>query len=50
MRQPPTNDKPVDLKDEFYESIDNAYGECLKQVVEIVIGDANEQTCKIRCF
>jgi sorting nexin-29 len=39
----PTNDKPDDMKDEFYESLDKAYGECPKQDVKIVIGDANAQ-------
>lgn len=38
----PTNDKPDDLKEEFYESLDEAYGECPKQDVKIVIG-ANAQ-------
>lgn len=42
----PTNDKPDDMKDEFYESLDKAYGECPKQDVKIVIGDANAQIGK----
>ena len=38
-----TNDKPDDVKDEFYERLDKTYGECPKHNVKLVIGDANTQ-------
>lgn len=39
----PTNDKPDDDKDAFYERLDKTYGECPRHDVKIVIGDANAQ-------
>ncbi|XP_058828538.1 craniofacial development protein 2-like [Topomyia yanbarensis] len=39
----PTNDKPDDVKDAFYECLDKTYGEYPKHDVKIVIGDANAQ-------
>ena len=39
----PTNDKPDNVKDEFYERLDKIYGECPKHDVKLVIGDANAQ-------
>ncbi|XP_058816180.1 uncharacterized protein LOC131679467 [Topomyia yanbarensis] len=39
----PTNDKPDDVKDAFYECLDNTYGECPKHDVKTVIRDANAQ-------
>ncbi|XP_038116730.1 craniofacial development protein 2-like [Culex quinquefasciatus] len=39
----PTNDKPDDEKDAFYERLDKTYGECPRHDVKIVIGDANAQ-------
>ncbi|XP_058817611.1 craniofacial development protein 2-like [Topomyia yanbarensis] len=39
----PTNDKPDDVKDAFYECLDKTYGECPKHDVKIVIGDTNAQ-------
>jgi len=46
----PTNDKPDDVKDEFYERLDRTYGECPKHDVKIVIGDANAQIGKESFF
>lgn len=42
----PTNEKPDDVKDEFYERLDKTYDECPKHDVKIVIGDANAQVGK----
>ncbi|XP_038118601.1 craniofacial development protein 2-like [Culex quinquefasciatus] len=39
----PTNDKPDEEKDAFYERLDKTYGECPRHDVKIVIGDANAQ-------
>ncbi|XP_038106501.1 craniofacial development protein 2-like [Culex quinquefasciatus] len=39
----PTNDKPDDDKDAFYERLDKTYGECPRHDVKIVIRDANAQ-------
>ncbi|XP_058839573.1 craniofacial development protein 2-like [Topomyia yanbarensis] len=39
----PTNDKPYDAKDAFYECLGKTYGECPKYDVKIFIGDANAQ-------
>ena len=39
----PTNDKPDDVKEEFYERLDRTYGECPKHDVKLVVGDANAQ-------
>ncbi|XP_058840098.1 craniofacial development protein 2-like [Topomyia yanbarensis] len=37
----PTNEKPDDTKDAFYESLDKAYRDCPRKEVKIVIEDAN---------
>ncbi|XP_052562932.1 craniofacial development protein 2-like [Culex pipiens pallens] len=39
----PTNDKPDDDEDAFYERLDKTYGECPRHDVKIGIGDANAQ-------
>ncbi|XP_038117204.1 uncharacterized protein LOC119769300 [Culex quinquefasciatus] len=46
----PTNDKPDDDKDAFYERLDKTYGECPRHDVKIVIGDANAQVGKEAFF
>ena len=46
----PTNDKPDDAKDEFYERLDKTYGECPKHDVKLVIGDANAQVGREEFF
>ena len=46
----PTNDKPDDVKDEFYERLDKTYGECPKHDVKLVIGDANAQVGREEFF
>ena len=46
----PTNDKPDDVKDEFYERQDKTYGECPKHDVKLVIGDADAQVGREEFF